>query len=273
MIARVKNIYMELRCLHIADIFGKTGLQLVRTHLPELIKQNRADVVIANGENAFEGKGISENICEQLFDLGVQVITSGNHIWDRKKTLTSENPRIQEFLLRPHNYPSGNDGKGSVLYSLPNNYKVAVINLQGRTYMYSIDCPFRCADKEIERLHKETKIVIIDFHAEATAEKMAFAHYVDGRVSAVIGTHTHVPTADEQILPGGTAYITDIGMTGPHDGVIGMKKEIAIRRFLTQTNSRFEPSEGKPVLHGLFFTIDADTGKATHIERFRIENF
>lgn len=262
---------MELRCLHIADIFGKPGLEIVKEHLPGLIAENQADLVIANGENAWDGKGISEAICEQLFDLGVQAITSGNHIWDKKKTFYSENARIKQYLLRPSNYPPGNEGKGSVVLTLNNNYKAAILNLQGRTYMYSIDCPFRAADKEIERLRKETKVIIVDFHAEATAEKIAFAHYVDGRVSAVIGTHTHVPTADERILSGGTAFITDVGMTGPHDGVIGMKKEAAIRRFLTQTNSKFEPSEQDIRLHGLFFTIDTDTGKATHIERFRID--
>lgn len=262
---------MEINCLHVADIFGKSGLDIVKERLPALIRDLKADVVIANGENAWDGKGISEAICEQLFNLGVQVITSGNHIWDKKKTFYSENEKIRQYLLRPANYPPGNEGKGSVVYTLNNNYKVAILNMQGRTYLYSIDCPFRTADKEIDKLRKETKMIIIDFHAEATAEKIAFAHYVDGRVSAVIGTHTHVPTADERILSGGTAYITDVGMTGPHDGVIGIKKEIAIRRFITQTHAKFEPSEHDVRLHGLFFKIDTETGNATYNERIRID--
>ncbi len=263
---------MEINCLHIADIFGKSGLEIVKERLPALIREKNAEVVIANGENAWDGKGISEPICDQLFNLGIQVITSGNHIWDKKKIFYSENEKIKQNLLRPANYPTGNEGKGTVIYTLNNNFKVAVLNLQGRTYLYSIDCPFRTADKEIEKLKKETKIIIIDFHAEATAEKIAFAHYVDGRVSAVIGTHTHVPTADEHIMSCGTAYITDVGMTGPHDGVIGIKKEIAIRRFITQTNSKFEQSDQDLRLHGLFFKVDTDTGKATYIERIRIDN-
>ncbi len=262
---------MELHCLHVADIFGKSGLEIVKEKLPALIRERQADVVIANGENAWDGKGISEVICEQLFKLGVQVITSGNHIWDKKKTFYSENEKIKQNLLRPANYPPGNEGRGSVVVTLDNNFKIAVLNLQGRTYMYSIDCPFRTADKEIEKLRKETRMIIVDFHAEATAEKIAFAHYVDGRASTVIGTHTHVPTADERILAGGTGFITDVGMTGPHDGVIGIRKEIAIRRFITQTNSKFEPSEQDIRLHGLYFRIDTESGKTTHIERIRID--
>ncbi|MBX7151696.1 TIGR00282 family metallophosphoesterase [bacterium] len=262
---------MELKCLHVADIFGTPGMDMVKDTLPRLIEERKIDFVVANGENACEGKGITDVMCQTLFNVGVHVITSGNHIWDRKKTFYSENPLIQKFLLRPLNYPTGNEGKGSVIYQLKNGIKVGVINLQGRTYLYDIECPFRTGEREIERIKKETDVVIVDFHAEATAEKIAFAHYVDGKASAIIGTHTHVQTADEKISPAGTAFITDVGMTGPHDGVIGMQKDAAIRKFILQTYFKFEPAHGDVRLHGLFFKIDTQTGKATHVERIRID--
>ncbi len=263
---------MEIRCLHIADIFGKPGMDLVRALLPNLIKDRRADFVVANGENVLEGKGITETMCEELFTLGVHVITSGNHIWDRKKTFYAESPKIQNYLLRPHNYPVGNPGKGSAIFKLPGGVKVGVLNLQGRTYMYDLECPFRTGEREIEVLKRQTNVIIVDFHAEATAEKIAFKHYVDGKVSAILGTHTHVQTADEHITREGTAFITDVGMTGPHDGVIGMQKEAAISKFILQTYFKFEPSQGELKLHGAFFTVDTETGKATHIERIRIDH-
>ncbi|MBL7960269.1 TIGR00282 family metallophosphoesterase [bacterium] len=262
---------MELNCLHIADIFGQTGMEMVSKILPNLIKEKKVDFVMANGENAFDGKGISETMCQQLFNLGVHVITSGNHIWDKKKTFYSENPLIQKYLLRPFNYPVGNEGRGSAIYQLNNGVKVGVLNLQGRTYMFDIDCPFRSGEREIEKMKKETDVIIVDFHAEATAEKMAFSYYVDGKVSAVLGTHTHVQTADERILPGGTAYITDVGMTGPHDGVIGMHKDAAIKKFILQTYFKFEPSTGEGKFHGVFLKIDTQSGKAIYIERIKIE--
>lgn len=262
---------MIIRCLHIADIFGVVGVDLVKEFLPGLVDRYEAEFVVVNGENAWEGKGISEAICKQLFGMGIHVITSGNHIWDKRKTFYSENTQIQNYLLRPFNYPPGNEGRGSVVYPLNGGIGIGVLNLQGRTFMYDIDCPFRNGEREIDRLRRETKIVIVDFHAEASAEKIAFAHYVDGKATIVIGTHTHVQTADERILPGGTGYITDVGMTGPHDGVIGIKKEQAIRRFIMQTNSKFESSEGDPKLHGLFFTVDSETGKTVHLERIRVD--
>ncbi len=262
---------MELNCLHVADIFGQVGMDLVREFLPGLIKERQIDFVVANGENALEGKGISEAQCQGLFNLGVHVITSGNHIWDRKKTFFADDPKIQNNLLRPFNYPVGNPGRGSALVTLPNGVKVGVINLQGRTYMYDIDCPFRAGEREIERLRKETKVIIVDFHAEATAEKLAFAYYLEGKASAIVGTHTHVQTADERILKGGTAFITDVGMTGPHDGVIGMHRDATISKFILQTYFKFEPAHGDLKLHGAFFKIDTETGRATHIERIRID--
>jgi metallophosphoesterase (TIGR00282 family) len=262
---------MELKCLHIADIFGTPGMQVVKSLLPNLIKEKQADFVVANGENALEGKGITEAMCQQLFDLGVHVITSGNHIWDRKKTFYAESTQIQNYLLRPHNYPVGNPGRGSAVVKLSSGIKVGVLNLQGRTYMYDIECPFRTGEREIEILQRQTNIIIVDFHAEATAEKQAFKHYVDGKVSAILGTHTHVQTADEHITKEGTAFITDVGMTGPHDGVIGMQKEAAISKFILQTYFKFEPSVGDLKLHGAFFTVDTDTGKAQHIERISMD--
>ncbi len=262
---------MELRCLHIADIFGNAGMDLVKEFLPRLIEEKEADFVMANGENALEGKGISESQCQLLFNLGVHVITSGNHIWDRKKTFYADDSRIQNYLLRPLNYPIGNPGKGSTVYALKNGIKVGVINLQGRTYLYDIDCPFRSGEREIERLRRETSVIIVDFHAEATAEKIAFGYYVDGKASAILGTHTHVQTADERILKGGTAFITDIGMTGPHDGVIGMQRDATISKFILQTYFKFEPAHGDLKLHGVFFTIDTNSGRATSIERIRID--
>ncbi|MCB0833053.1 MAG: TIGR00282 family metallophosphoesterase [Bacteroidetes bacterium] len=262
---------MELTCLHIADIFGKPGMAIVSEELPKLIQERKIDFVIANGENAAEGKGITDQMCQQLFNLGVHVITSGNHIWDRKKTFYSENPLIQKYLLRPINYPIGNEGQGSAIYQMNSGVKVAVVNVQGRTYMYDIECPFRTVERELERILKETHIIIVDFHGEATAEKMAFAYYMDGRVSAVIGTHTHVQTADERILEGGTAYLTDVGMTGPHDGVIGMHKDATIRKFILQTYSKFEPATGDVRFHGALLKIDTKTGRASKIERIRID--
>ncbi|HMV27665.1 MAG TPA: TIGR00282 family metallophosphoesterase [bacterium] len=262
---------MEINCLHIADIFAQSGLDMVTETLPKLIKERDIHFVVANGENTLEGKGITEGQCQHLFNLGVHVITSGNHIWDRKKTFYAENPLIQKYLLRPLNYPVGNEGRGSTVYELKNGLKIGVINLQGRTYMYDIDCPFRVGEREIEKLQDETNIIIVDFHAEATAEKIAFRHYVDGRVSAVIGTHTHVQTADEMITSSGTAYITDAGMTGPHDGVIGMQKEPTVKKFILQTYFKFEPSKGDVRFHGLFFKVNAETGRATYVERVRID--
>lgn len=262
---------MELRCLHIADIFAQPGMTAVRQVLPTLISDRQIDFVVANGENACEGKGITEAQCQELFDLGVHVITSGNHIWDRKKTFYADHPMIRSCLLRPANYPAGNPGRGAAIYKLKNGLKIGVLNLQGRTYMLDIDCPFRIGAAEVEELQKYTKLILIDFHAEATAEKIAFAYTMDGKVSAIIGTHTHVQTADERILSGGTAYITDVGMTGPHDGVIGMEREPTISKFVLQTYHKFEPAKGDVKFHGVLVTLDTDSGKALTIERLKID--
>ncbi|HSL90245.1 MAG TPA: TIGR00282 family metallophosphoesterase, partial [Ignavibacteriaceae bacterium] len=218
--------------LFIGDIIGKPGLDLVQTWLPGLIQKYKPDLVIANGENASDGKGCTSKEGQILFDLGVHVITGGNHTWDKHQSqdyLKSE-PRV----LRPLNYPKGTYGNGFIITETKKG-KAAVLNLQGRTFMSPLDCPFRSADWALQRIKSETKVVILDFHAEATAEKMAMGHYLDGKISALIGTHTHTQTADERILAGGTAFITDVGMSGPYDSVIGMKTVAAINRFLYQT--------------------------------------
>lgn len=251
--------------LFIADIVGKPGLEITSRLLPSLREKYSPDLIIANGENGANGKGLSEAIAKEYFESGIQVITGGNHIWD--------NPEIFKIwqkdwrVLRPANYPAGNPGRGYLVVDLPDGAKAAVINLQGRTYMYSIECPFRVADVILRHLGETTKFIIVDMHAEATAEKMALAWHLDGRVSAVIGTHTHVQTADERILPQGTAYITDAGMTGPFDSVIGMKTEIAIKRFMRQIPIRFDPATENPRLCALVVRIDKATAKATSVER------
>ncbi len=249
----------------VGDIVGKPGLTLVNTVLKQYLQKYEVDLCIVNGENTTDGKGISDQDAKTLFDLGVHVITTGNHLWDRwqsKELLAKE-----RNILRPLNYPRENPGHGFVVYDLKEKGHVGVINLQGRTYMQTIDDPFKAADWAISKIHNETKVIFIDFHAEASAEKMAFAWHLEGRVSAIVGTHTHVPTADARILPKGTAFITDVGMTGPYDSVIGMRKEIAIRRFLMQTPYKFEMAEHDVRLCAVFVQVDSETGKATKVEQ------
>jgi metallophosphoesterase (TIGR00282 family) len=259
-----------LKVLFIGDIIGEPGRKFVRQNIKGLTETHRPDLVIANGENAAGGFGITPDIADELFFMGIDVLTSGNHIWDKKEIepyLTK-----QDRLIRPANYPDGSIGYGSVIVSALNGSRAAVLNLEGRVFMSSLEDPFRTADREIERLKRDTPVVIIDFHAEATSEKAALAWYVDGRASAVIGTHTHVQTADERVLPGGTALITDVGMTGPSDSVIGVKKEEAIARFLTQRPHKFEIPKGSAHLDAVIIDIDASTGKAKAIERIKIRS-
>ncbi len=240
---------------------------MVRAQMRGLMDTHRPDLVIANGENAAGGFGITSEIAEELFSLGIHVLTSGNHVWDKKEIepyLTK-----QDRLIRPANYPSGNAGYGSVVISTASG-KAAVLNLEGRVFMSNLEDPFRVAEQEIKKLRKETSVVIIDFHAEATSEKIALAWHVDGQASAVIGTHTHVQTADERILSAGTAFITDAGMTGPTDSVIGVKKEQAIARFLYQTPHRFEIPKGPVHLNAVVIDIDGTTGRALSIERIHL---
>jgi metallophosphoesterase (TIGR00282 family) len=257
--------------LFIGDIMGTPGMDMLAAFLPSLAQRHGADCIIANGENAMDGKSISEAQTARLFDLGVAAITSGNHIWEKwhiQKLMAAE-PR----LLRPANYPRENAGRGWVVVDLGAKGKLGVLNLQGRVFMQPIDCPFKCADWAMEKLAQETKTVVVDFHAEATAEKIAMGWYLDGRASAVIGTHTHVQTADARILPQGTAYITDAGMTGPYDSVVGMKKDIALRRFLKQTPHKFEMASDDVHLSAVLITVDITTGKAQSIEALTLPEF
>jgi len=250
--------------LFLGDIVGRPGRRAMDKFLPGLIKKYAPAMVVANGENAAGGSGITEEIGKDLF-LHVDVLTSGNHIWDKKDSLPylGREPR----LLRPANYPSVNPGRFSYIFQVADGVKAAVLNLQGRVFMEPLDCPFKRADEEVAALAAETPIILVDFHAEATSEKQALGWYLDGRVSAVIGTHTHVPTADERVLPKGTAYITDAGMAGGRNAVIGMAREQALQRFLTSRPQRFEPSRDGLFLSCVFIEVDVKTGKALSIKR------
>jgi 2',3'-cyclic-nucleotide 2'-phosphodiesterase len=259
-----------MQILFIGDIFGRPGRTIVRERLPALVKEHALDLVIANGENAAAGFGITPPIAEELFDMGIDVLTSGNHIWDKREIISyfesaNGNPySAARRLLRPANYPPGMPGwgiyqgaKGAVAY--------AVLNVQGRVFMASNDDPFRAVDQLLSQV--TAKVVLLDMHAEATSEKISMGWYLDGRVTAVVGTHTHVPTADERVLPGGTAYITDVGMTGPYDSVIGVKKELILDRFLTNMPVRFEPATGDVRLNGIVVDCDEGSGRARGIKR------
>jgi 2',3'-cyclic-nucleotide 2'-phosphodiesterase len=257
-----------VKVLFIGDIFGEPGRRALARAVPRLVAQRQIDIVIGNGENAAGGFGITPELAEELFDLGLAVITTGNHAWDKKEILDyfPREPR----LLRPANYPSGVPGNGSVVVESAGGEQLGVLQLMGRAYMPTLDCPFQVAKKELAALKKRTVAVIVDMHAEATSEKMAMGHYLDGEVVAVVGTHTHVQTADDQILPKGTAYMTDIGMTGPLHSVIGVKKELAIEKFLTGMPRRFEVASGPSVFCAVLLELDARLGKALSIERIRI---
>jgi len=253
--------------LCVGDVFGEPGRKAVQTLLPRLRKQYEVDLAVVNVENAAAGFGVTPLIARTFLDQGVDVMTSGNHIWDRKEVIgyiVKEN-----LLLRPANYPPGTPGTGSVVVKA-GPHKVAVLNMMGRVFLPHLDCPFRKADEEIPRLRQDTPIIIVDMHSEATSESQAMGWYLDGRVSAVVGTHRHVQTADERLLPQGTAFITDLGMTGPVDSVIGVEPALAISRFLTQMPNKFEPAKGPAALHGAVIRIDPDTGRALSIERLRV---
>ncbi len=256
---------MKVLCL--ADIVGRPGREALAAALPKLREQHAPALVIANGENAAAGFGITRRVLEEILQLGVDVVTSGNHIWDRKEGVDLLEEELR--LLRPANYPPGSPGFGSTVVTTPAG-KIAVLNLQGRVFLPAIDDPFRVGRRLLEELRAETPCLVVDFHAEATAEKQAFARYVDGLASAVVGTHTHVQTADEQILPGGTAYLTDLGMTGSHAGVIGHQAEGAIQRAIRQTPVRLEPATGDLRLQGALIELDAQAGRARRIERLEV---
>ena len=257
-----------MNVLFIADIFGSPGRRAVRDLIPELVSSMGIDFLIANVENAAAGFGVTKDILTELKAAGVECMTSGNHIWDRREVL----PVLDQepLLLRPHNFPPGVPGCGAKLFRTRAGVPVGVLNLMGRVFMTDTDDPFRTADAVLETMRAQAKVIFVDFHAEATAEKIALCWYLDGRVSAVVGTHTHVQTADEQIFPKGTGYITDAGMTGPHDSVIGVQKELATRKFLTQLPVRFEPATGNVKLHGVHLEIDEETGRCRHIERVAV---
>lgn len=257
-----------MNILFIGDIFASAGRRIVADHLQDIVATNQIDLTIANGENSAGGFGITPSIAEELFALGVDVITSGNHIWD-KKEIVDYLPR-QPKLLRPVNYPDGVPGQGIIIVRARNGADCAVVNLQGRTFMPSTDCPFRKMDQILAEMDPAVKVRFVDFHAEVTSEKMAMGWYLDGRVSAVVGTHTHIPTADTRILPGGTGYQTDVGMTGPYESVIGVKKEIIFERFLTALPMRMEPAKGSPEFHSVILTVDDSTGKALTLRRHTV---
>jgi 2',3'-cyclic-nucleotide 2'-phosphodiesterase len=256
-----------MRILFIGDIVGKPGRRAVRELLPEIVEEKRIDFVIANCENAAAGFGVTGEIVEELYDNHIDVLTSGNHFWDKKEVM--EFVGECETLLRPANYPEGVPGRGSVVIPTRGGIHVGVLNLAGRVFMHPLDCPFRTADREIEKMKKKTRVIIVDMHAEATSEKIAMSWYLDGRVSAVLGTHTHVQTADERILPGGTACITDVGMTGPFDSVIGIKKDSILQRFLLQIPNRFDVAKGDVRLQGVLIDI-GPKGDAVGVERLSV---
>jgi metallophosphoesterase (TIGR00282 family) len=257
-----------LNLLFIADIVGKPGRDITSRFLDSLLRKYNVDFCIANGENAHEGRGITSREFFELRQMGIDVITSGNHVWDQKEVhkLMAEQPA----LLRPLNYPPDNPGYGSGVFPTRRGEKIGVLNLQGRTFMYPIEDPFRMGKKEIERMRQHTPVIVVDFHAEATAEKLALTWHLDGLASAVIGTHTHVQTADERILPGGTAAITDVGMTGPADSVIGLASRVALKRFLLGTPQRYEMATENLRLNAVLVTIDSLSGKAQAIQRISL---
>lgn len=258
--------------MHIGDIISDVGLNIVVKLLPGFIDKHKIDFVVANVENLHEGRGVNEEMLKQLYDAGVNVATGGNHSFDKHKIFAYMSQ--DKNLLRPLNYPKGNPGYGYGVYDLPDSKgRIAVLNLQGRTFMYPIDCPFKTSDWIVEKLRQETKVIVVDFHADASAEKMAMGWYLNGRVSAVHGTHIHTPTADNRVLDQGTAYVSDIGMTGPYDSVIGMKKEAALKRFVLGTSSKYESATSDVHFASVIVTIDTVTGKSQSIKRLFFPEF
>jgi len=253
-----------MKILFIGDIFGSPGRRIVADHLQDIVKAQGIDLAIANAENSAGGFGITPAIAEDLFALGLDALTSGNHIWDKREIYDyiERTPR----LLRPANYPLGSPGRGVAVVK-----QCAILNLQGRVYMPNTDCPFRAADRLLAELDPAIKVRFVDFHAEVTSEKISMGWYLDGRVSAVIGTHTHVPTADTRVLAGGTAYQTDVGMTGPYDSVIGVEKDMIVKRFLTAMPGRMEAAKRNVELHSVIIDVDETTGKARSIRRHAIQ--
>jgi 2',3'-cyclic-nucleotide 2'-phosphodiesterase len=258
-----------MKILFVGDVVGRPGRQALKDHLVDILEQKGIDLCIVNVENSAGGNGITPPLVEELLELQIDVLTSGNHIWDKKEILGYFD--LQPRLLRPANYPPAAPGQGLFVGRTRNDIQYAVINLQGRVFMPPIDCPFRKGEELLGQLSKEVKVIFVDFHAEATAEKQALGWYFDGKVSGVVGTHTHVVTADEQILPQGTAYITDVGMTGPHDSVIGVSKEIILSKFISQVPARFETATGDVRINAIELEVDANTGLARNVQRFSLK--
>ena len=260
-----------MRILFIGDIVGSPGRKIVDERLADILSSQSIDLCIANGENSASGFGITPRLADGLFAAGIEVLSGGNHIWDRKEILEyfPHEPR----LLRPANFPNGAPGSGLYSGTAKNGVPYAVLNLQGRTFMTPLEDPFKAAERELAKIPAGTKVIVVDMHAEATSEKQAMGWFLDGKVSAVLGTHTHVPTADNHVLPGGTAYITDVGMTGPHDSIIGMEKAPIIQRFLDGMPTRFSVAEGDIQMNTVLLDVDESTGRSRSIERlnFRLD--
>jgi metallophosphoesterase (TIGR00282 family) len=259
--------------LFVGDVFGSAGRHIVREHLPHVLETNAVDLLVINGENAAGGFGITPSIAEELFDLGAHVITTGNHIWDKREifeymTVPAESHVRGRRVLRPANYAVGTPGFGVYEGELGNGQQYAVMNLQCRVFMSSCDDPFRKADELLSKI--TAKVILLDLHGEATSEKVALGWYLDGRITALLGTHTHIPTADERVLPGGTAYQTDVGMSGPYDSVIGVEKEFVLARFLTGMPGKFEPAKGNPKMCAALISCNGATGRAHYIQRIML---
>jgi metallophosphoesterase (TIGR00282 family) len=257
-----------MKILFIGDIVGKPGRQAIEGLLEKVISENGIEFTIANGENAAGGMGITPPIAIDFLNQGVDVLTSGNHIWAKKEII----PFLDEEnrILRPANYPAQVPGRGAGIYRTEKGEKIGVLNLEGRVFMKNLDCPFRAGEKQVSLLGQQTNIIIVDFHAEATSEKMAMGWFLDGKVSAVLGTHTHIQTSDEKILNEGTAYITDVGMTGPLNSVIGIRKQVALERLLTQIPWKFDVATEEIELQGVVIEVDSKTGKSENIQRMRV---
>jgi 2',3'-cyclic-nucleotide 2'-phosphodiesterase len=259
--------------LFVGDVFGSAGRHIVREHLPHVVASNAVDLLVINGENAAGGFGITPSLAEELFDLGAHVITTGNHIWDKREifeymTVPADSHERGRRILRPANYAAGTPGFGVYEGQLPNGQSYAVMNLQGRVFMSSCDDPFRKADEMLAKI--KAKVILLDIHAEASSEKVALGWYLDGRVTAVLGTHTHIPTADQRILREGTAFQTDVGMSGPYDSVIGVETELVLARFLTGMPGKFEAAKGNPKMCAALIACDGATGRASRIERIML---
>jgi metallophosphoesterase (TIGR00282 family) len=262
-----------VKILFVGDVFGAPGRHIVREHLPHVIETHQVDLLVINGENSAGGFGITPSLAEELFDLGAHVITTGNHIWDKREifeymTVPADSHVRGRRVLRPANYAVGTPGFGVYQGELPSGQTYAVINLQGRVFMSSCDDPFRKADELLSKI--TAKVILLDLHAEASSEKVALGWYLDGRVTALLGTHTHIPTADERVLPNGTAYQTDVGMSGPYDSVIGVETELVLQRFLTGMPGKFEAAKGNAKMCAALITCDGATGRASHIQRLML---